>query len=508
MTVHICAVLLSLSAASLAAVDLTDRQIADAVDDRLRNDLAGPCEAIDVDAANGLVTLSGRVSHLPARDRAIALAETVKGVRAVINRVQVAPAVGRGDETVRRDVEKALLFDAATQSLQLKVRVSDGVVTLTGAARTWREKELAGAAARGVIGVVDVQNAIQSADSADRTDEQIAAEIRQALRWDALIDHALIDVRVINGDVRLSGVVGSAAEFSLARRSAWVVGVDAVDAWQLQVRHWARQKELRQDKFAPPATAELEEAVRDVLRRDPRIGPFGVTVEAEGLSVTLRGNVGTLWARRVAEQDARQTVGVSSVVNRLKVRPKGLVDDAQTAVEIRQALHRDPYLTGRAIHVVVDGGAARLTGSVDNHFERARADDLACMAQGVLAVHNGLLVDLAGLPFTYDPYVDAIDPHSYVWYEHQPRLTFRQDDAVRESIGARLRCCPFVNADSLRLSVRSGVATLAGTVGSPVQRRTAVEHAYAGGASWVIDELRVQAEPGEGEMTGMAEAYR
>jgi hypothetical protein len=66
-----------------------------------------------VETIEGVVTLSGTVSNLLARDRAVMIAESIKNVRSVINEIEVMP-VERADSEIRNDVTASLVTDPIT----------------------------------------------------------------------------------------------------------------------------------------------------------------------------------------------------------------------------------------------------------------------------------------------------------------------------------------------------------------------------------------------------------
>jgi len=69
------------SSPAMAAADIGDIQITDAVENEIMFDQAVPLANIDVDTADGVATLSGSVNNLLAKRRAARLAESVKGDR-------------------------------------------------------------------------------------------------------------------------------------------------------------------------------------------------------------------------------------------------------------------------------------------------------------------------------------------------------------------------------------------------------------------------------------------
>jgi hypothetical protein len=88
-----------------------------------------PSNRIDVRTANGVVTLSGRVEELFAKRRAARIAETVKGVRALVDEMTVSAE--RPNAELRDAVEGALLLDPATDAWEITTAAANGNVTLT-----------------------------------------------------------------------------------------------------------------------------------------------------------------------------------------------------------------------------------------------------------------------------------------------------------------------------------------------------------------------------------------
>lgn len=488
---------LAATPAAGAVPKLTDMSISDAVEDELLMDSAVPVYHIDVSTTDGVVTLSGSVDNILAKERAARIARTVKGVRAVVNEIEVDPPVLRTDWQIKEDVEDALLEDPATDSFETTVTVSENVATLSGTVDSWQEKELCEKVAKGVKGVKGVDNKIVVSWPEERPDYEIRTEVEKVLAWDVFVDDGLIDVEVNNGKVILIGTVGSAAEKIQASADAYVNGVKSVDDSGLKVERWARDPDLRGKKYAEKPAGEIEEAVRDALIYDPRVSSFKVTpeVEKEGSLgiVTLRGTVDNLKAKRAAAQDARNTVGVSVVKNRIKVRLAALPSDRKIEESVKNALLRDPYVEGYEITVDVRNGLANLYGTVDTYFEKTRADDVASRVEGVIMVDNNLIVqgDYYN-PYIYDPYVDDTFLMDYDSYHYRPRFPAKSDWMIKQDIEDELWWSPFVDAGDVNITVNDGVATLTGTVDSWSEYNAAANNAYEGGAIYVANDLSVK----------------
>ncbi|HXV61156.1 MAG TPA: BON domain-containing protein [Vicinamibacteria bacterium] len=456
----------------LANVDaLTDAEITEAIETQFRIQKGVPFNRIDVETEDGVVTLRGLAFHVLAKERASVMAQGVRGVLGVVNRIAVLPPA-RSDSSIRNDITRALFRNRATEGRDARIWVREGEVTLTGTVESAREKELVGLVAKGILGVKSVQNDIVVEPEALRPATEIKEEIVETLRWDTLVDDALIAVHVDDaGRVALAGVVGSAAEKERAIEQSRVQGVVEVTAAELEIDPRARREELRGDKFAPRTDEEIRAAVERVFQHDPRVRPFHPVVAVRDGIVTLRGVVNQLRARRLAEEDARTVRGVWHVRNLLKVKPGDPVSDDETAENVRETLRLDPYVQRRGIEVAVHDGEVRLEGSVGSKFEKRRAESAASIAAGVVAVHNELRVS------------------------HDGANDGKSDWAIARDIRQELAWSPFVAADDVRVEVEDGTATLSGRVDTWMEWKSAEENAFEGGAAEVHNHLEVRYGP-------------
>lgn len=486
----------SLTAVPAAAAprQLTDTSISDVVEDELLMDTAVPSHLINVVTVDGVVTLSGSVDNILAKERAARIAQTVKGVRSVVNKIIVDPSILRTDSQILDDVQEALLMDPATEAYEIKVAVDDNVVTLSGTVDSWQEKVLCEKVTKGVKGVKDLKSDITVVWPEKRRESEIKADVEKTLAWDLYVDHALIDVDVEGDKVILSGTVGSAAEKSQAYCDAFVNGVAMVDTSELKVKKWARDDDLRGKKYIKKSDEEITAAVKDALFYDPRVSSFDITPEVaeDGATVILRGRVDNLKAKRAAAQDARNTVGVRNVENRIKVRPAVLSSDERIELGVESALLRDPYVEKYEIAVDVINGVANLYGTVDTFFEKSKADEVASRVDGVIVVDNNLVVEKDYDLYTYDPYVDRWYYYDDYWYDYEPYYPAKTDSEIKADIQDELWWSPFVDSDDIKTTVEDGVATLTGTVDSLSEYNAAENNAYEGGALYVDNDLTIQ----------------
>lgn len=138
---------------------------------------------IDVDTADGIVTLTGTVNSAAEKDAAERIARATSGVLDVVNSLQVAGASESSDADLDRPAEPSgspaaspqnntdftdgaitaavkthLAFKKDVAAHDIEIETRDGVVTLNGLVRTQAEKELAGKVAMDTAGVKRVIN--------------------------------------------------------------------------------------------------------------------------------------------------------------------------------------------------------------------------------------------------------------------------------------------------------------------------------------------------------------
>lgn len=140
--------------------------------------------------------------------------------------------------------------------------------------------------------------------------------------------------------------------------------------------------------------AEVRQDVLEALTRDARVDARQIAVEVAGQVVTLRGSVGSNYAKRAATDLARQIKGVRDVRNELGVtnpEPPPSRADAEIAREVQADLAR--HLRGQhRIQVDVRGGTVYLVGAVASLDQKWLAEEVAWWTAGVRDVVNELQV--------------------------------------------------------------------------------------------------------------------
>ncbi len=459
----------AISAPAAPAGPIDDQDITQFVTTRLLADESVAAHLIDVYTSDGIVTLTGSTESLMEKKKAAEIAEAVRGVRAVVNDIEV-DTPDRSDLLIYRDIVDALHADPATEPYQVEVAVADGAVDLRGEADSWAEKELCGEVAEAVVGVKSVSNNIHVNVKQNRPDSEIKADILQRLKSDVWVDEDRIEIKVDKGRVTLSGSVGSSAEKSRAFLDAFVAGVVGVDdsALDVSLRYF---DPAERSVETPPTISDddIERTIREAYLYDPRVLSMNPEIEVRDGVVTLTGVVDNLAAKNAAETDARNTVGVWRVENFLRVRPKEMPPDDVIEKNVKDALRRDPYTYDDDIGVIVRNGLVELRGTVDTGYERAEARRVASRARGVIEVMNGIEVRFKGALL------------------EQPSVT-----DLKNRIEMALWWNPYVSSRDIEVSVDKGVATLSGTVDTWNQRLMAERTALEAGAARVVNNIKVK----------------
>ncbi|MFN0122146.1 MAG: BON domain-containing protein [Blastocatellia bacterium] len=183
---------------------------------------------IGATVSEGIVTLTGYADTWMARHTAEQTALRVYGVRGVANEIRVKPFSQLTDTAIAKNAAHALETNVRVPAGQIRVIVSDGLLTLSGTVdRAW-QKEAATAAVRTLLGVTGVSSEIEINPRPATATQREAIEA--ALGRNALLMGNRIFVETREGVVSLSGHARSWHERAEAERiAAAAPGVTAVE---------------------------------------------------------------------------------------------------------------------------------------------------------------------------------------------------------------------------------------------------------------------------------------
>lgn len=337
---------------------------------------------VTVHVEEGVVALRGKVPNLLIHRQAEEAAESLAGVRAVVNEIVVEP--GRfADSRVRDNVQRKLERDSVTRRFDIHVDVADGRTVLEGHVDSRGVAGLCADVARSVAGVREIQNKLTVDDDIERSDDDIAAEIRESLNFDARLDSRELVVAVRQGHVEVSGVIHYPMEEKFIAEHAWTNGASSADLSSLEVIY-PRSTELQND--VKPSDRQIIKALNDAMSQDARVHYFQVQVSCDQGHVTLEGEVEDFRAKKAALQDADNTRGVLDITDLIKVHPARNVTDDALIEECRREMVDLPFEGSVMPELSVKNGEILLSGnSKYRHVLKAAANRLAAI-EGVVDI--------------------------------------------------------------------------------------------------------------------------
>ena len=215
----------------------------------------------------------------------------------------------RPDNDIKRDVEAELKWAPDVLETDIAVKVTDGVVTITGYAASAHEKYRAEVAVKRVRGVAAVANdlAVRAPLGGMPTDPEIARDAVLALKLELPFVWEDIKPIVKQGHIALEGTV----EWHNQRERA-----------EAAVRHLRGVLSVRNSISLKPrvAPSEIKHRIEDAFRRNAILDAQKITVDSRGSEVTLRGEVRSWAEHDQAQQTAWAAPGVLTVKNEITVR--------------------------------------------------------------------------------------------------------------------------------------------------------------------------------------------
>ncbi len=216
----------------------------------------------------------------------------------------------KNDLELRRDILDELEWEPSIDAAGIGVAAHDGIITLTGSAKSYTEKLAAGRATERVQGVKAIANDIEVRlpGTAERIDADIARAAVDTLSWRTSMPEGRIKVAVTKGWITLEGEVDWQYQKDIASEAVrHLVGVKGV----------TNLIELKPRVSATDVQSRIEVA----FRRSAELDAKKVRVETQDGKITLRGDVRSWSERQEAERTAWSAPGVTQVENLIAIAP-------------------------------------------------------------------------------------------------------------------------------------------------------------------------------------------
>ncbi|MEA2663002.1 MAG: hypothetical protein QOH08_2574 [Chloroflexota bacterium] len=135
---------------------------------------------------------------------------------------------------------------------------------------------------------------------------------------------------------------------------------------------------------------DIQKAVLEELKWDPRVKPNEIGVSVRDGVVTLTGFVDSYLKKWAAEEAAHRIKGVRAVANDVEVRLPGTAErtDADIASAVSRAIEWDTFVPVDKIDVTVTKGWVTLDGELEFQFQKEDAERAARRVTGVRGVTN------------------------------------------------------------------------------------------------------------------------
>ena len=210
---------------------MNDKQLRQLVVDELEYEPSIDAADIGVAAENGVVTLSGHVTDYVQTMAAERAAWRVKGVKGIAQKIEVRLSGDKkwNDDEIAQRALNILAWNTLVPKDCIRVKVSDGWITLSGGVNWNYQRQAAENEVRKLSGVKGVTNSVTLNSAVQASD--LKRRIQDALKRHAEVeaDAVRVDVRD-DGTVRIEGRVDNWSEMQAVEHAVWSApGVQRVD---------------------------------------------------------------------------------------------------------------------------------------------------------------------------------------------------------------------------------------------------------------------------------------
>ena len=199
-------------------------EIRSAIIKRVVNNEHLPYSDIRISIQDRIVILQGEAPTLYIKEKAAQVIKTIKEVRTVINRLKLKE-YHVNDARLQNQVYDSLKTNMLTKNSQIESSIRLGVATLKGVVHLNAVKKCASSIVKKIHGIKGVYNDLYISPRFNITGVKIKETLLFSLKNNPFVYNRFIDVKISNGVVTFSGMVGSMAEKQEVRYIAQKIGV-------------------------------------------------------------------------------------------------------------------------------------------------------------------------------------------------------------------------------------------------------------------------------------------
>ncbi len=214
----------------------------------------------------------------------------------------------KNNEELQKDVLDAIKWEPLLNAAEIGVTAKDGIITLTGIVDSYAKKLEAEDAAKNVSGVKAVVEKIEIKFDGigKKTDNEIATEVLNAIKWNWEVPNDKVKVKVEDGWITLEGELTWNYQREAAKRSVKNL---------VSVKGVTNSIVIKSEALDNIEQKDIERAIG----RNWAIDGQNILVNVSGKKVTLKGTVQSSYQKEEAERIAWNAPGVWIVENELIV---------------------------------------------------------------------------------------------------------------------------------------------------------------------------------------------
>lgn len=215
-----------------------------------------------------------------------------------------------------------------------------------------------------------------------KSNEDLQADVQDAIKWEPLLGATEIGVIVDNGVVTLTGHVDSySKKIEAENATKSVLGVKAI-VEKIDVKYPSGVFKVDDTSIA--------KTVLHALELEYQVPHEKVKVKVENGWVFLDGEVNWNYQKEAAKNSIKYLVGVKGVTNSIRIKPT--THDTLEQKSVEAGLKRNWAINTSGINVKVAGTKVTLSGYVDSLYQKDEAGRIAWNTPGICEMHNDIHV--------------------------------------------------------------------------------------------------------------------